>query len=81
MVPDGRVLCGDGRFPASLLSTVLAVATSNLGLWIALHQAGLDLFVHPQLWLIPPALATLVAEYLHRSRLTMRSGPPSATWP
>ena len=24
----------------SLLSTVLAVATSNLGLWIALYQAG-----------------------------------------
>ena len=27
-------------------------------------------FVHPQLWLIPPALASLVAEYLHRSRLS-----------
>ena len=54
----------------SPLATVLAVATSNVGLWIALHQAGLEMFVHPQLWLIPPALASLVAEYLHRSRLS-----------
>ena len=56
----------------SLLSTALAVAASNLGLWIALYQNGKEFFVHPQLWLIPPALATLVAEYLHRSRLSER---------
>jgi uncharacterized integral membrane protein len=30
----------------------------------------LDLLVHPQLWLIPPALAVLASEYLNRDRLT-----------
>ncbi|MGO9113745.1 MAG: hypothetical protein ACLP9L_31325 [Thermoguttaceae bacterium] len=61
------VMAVSGRSP---LATVLAVVTSNLGLWIALQRADLWLLVHPQLWLIPPALATLVAEYLHRKRLS-----------
>jgi hypothetical protein len=46
-----------------------AVATGNMGLWVLWHNQRLDFFVHPQLWLIPPAMAALVAEYFSRRRL------------
>jgi len=54
----------------SAICTLLAGLTANLGLWVALHQADIGFFEHPQLWLIPGALAALVAEYLNRDRLT-----------
>ena len=54
----------------SVLCTILSVVTMNLGLWVALDQFGIEFLQHPQLWLIPAAVATLVAEYLNRDRIT-----------
>ena len=48
----------------------LAAACVNLGLWVALHQGGVAFARHPQVWLIPPALAALAAERVERRRLT-----------
>jgi hypothetical protein len=53
----------------SLTCLVLAVLTANLGLWVALYQHDVSFFIHPQLWLIPLALAALAAELLHHERL------------
>jgi hypothetical protein len=61
------VMAVNGR---SLVCTVLAVLTANVGLWVALHQLHVGFLQHPQLWLIPAALAALAAEYLDRDRLT-----------
>ena len=54
----------------SSLCTVLAVLTSNLGLWVLLHQSHVAFLHHPQLWLIPLGLGGLVAQYVHRDRLS-----------
>jgi hypothetical protein len=54
----------------SPLFTVLAVVAANLGLWVALHDHQIRFDRHPQLWLVPLALAGLVAEHLNRDRLT-----------
>jgi hypothetical protein len=48
----------------------LAVLAVNMGLWVGLQQFGVSFFHHPQLWLIPIALAALVAEYLNHDRLS-----------
>jgi hypothetical protein len=48
----------------------LAALAANIGLWVALHQSGIEFLHHPQLWLIPIALAALVAEYLNHERLS-----------
>jgi hypothetical protein len=48
----------------------LAAVTVNIGLWVALHQFGVGFLHHPQLWLIPIALAALVGEYLNHDRLS-----------
>ena len=48
----------------------LAIFTANMGLWVMWQRQGLDFFHHPQLWLIPIALAALVAEHLDRRRLS-----------
>jgi hypothetical protein len=45
------------------------VLTGNIGLWVLWNQHDLGFFVHPQLWLIPLAMAALVAEYFSRDRL------------
>jgi len=49
--------------------TALAVACANVGLWVTWHDWDLGFSEHPQLWLIPPALVVLVAEYLNHGRL------------
>jgi hypothetical protein len=49
---------------------VLAIAAGNMGVWVGLDQFGVSFLVHPQLWLIPVALAALVAEYLNSDRLS-----------
>jgi hypothetical protein len=54
----------------SLPATLLAILTTNLGLWVALDEFGVPFLAHPQLWLIPLALAGLVGEYVNRNRLT-----------
>ncbi|HEY5313627.1 MAG TPA: hypothetical protein VIK18_13960, partial [Pirellulales bacterium] len=49
---------------------LLAALAANGGLWFFLNEQGqYGLLVHPQLWLIPPALSVLVAAYLNRDRL------------
>jgi hypothetical protein len=54
----------------SITLGVLAGASLNGSLWYLLyHTQGLGLTEHPQLWLIPPALAVLVAGQLTRDRL------------
>jgi hypothetical protein len=47
----------------------LAALAGNVGLWAVLYHHDLAFLVHPQLWLIPPALIGLAAEYLNRDRL------------
>jgi hypothetical protein len=55
----------------SPLYAVLAAVAANGSLWFWLNaREGLGFFEHPQLWLIPPALAALVAGYINRERLT-----------
>jgi hypothetical protein len=54
----------------SALFGLLAAMSINGSLWYLLyHTPGLRLHEHPQLWLIPPALAVLVAGHLNRARL------------
>lgn len=73
LVPRDNVLSpSDGRQRAamqSLMFAALAVVSGNAGLWLLWQRLHIEFLVHPQLWLIPPALAALVAEYLNRDRL------------
>ena len=48
----------------------LAIFTANIGLWVTWHRQGWEFFDRPQLWLIPIALAALIAEHLDRGRLS-----------
>ncbi|MEA1951256.1 MAG: hypothetical protein U9N87_07725, partial [Planctomycetota bacterium] len=48
----------------------LAIVAGNMGLWVLWQRMGLDFFNHPQIWLIPGALAVLAAGHLHRDRLS-----------
>ena len=48
---------------------LLAIGAGNMGLWVLWHHQGWGFVERPQLWLIPPALAVLVAEHLDRRRL------------
>jgi hypothetical protein len=48
---------------------MLAVLAGNTGLWVLWSRLDIGIDEHPQLWLIPIALAALVAEYLHHQRL------------
>jgi hypothetical protein len=54
----------------SLWRGLLSAATANVGLWVLLQQQNLGFLDHLQLWLIPPAMAALVAEHQARGRLT-----------
>jgi hypothetical protein len=50
---------------------VLAALAANGGLWYFLgRQEGWGFLVHPQIWLIPPALCLLAAAYLNRRQLS-----------
>jgi hypothetical protein len=48
----------------------LAVLSANLGLWVGLALSNFDFLQNPQLFIIPIALAGLVAEYLNHDRLS-----------
>jgi hypothetical protein len=48
----------------------LAVLTANLGLWVGLNLSGFAFLRNPQLFVIPVAVAGLVAEYLNHDRLS-----------
>ena len=52
------------------LCWLLAALTANVGLWVLWHEAHIGFLEHPQLWLIPLALAALVAELSNRNRLS-----------
>jgi hypothetical protein len=53
----------------SILLAGLGILTGNMGLWVQWSHWGWGFLDHPQLWLIPIALAALVAEHLDRRRL------------
>jgi hypothetical protein len=49
---------------------LLAALAANFGLWVTFaHHQHVSFFLHPQLWLIPPALIVVTAEMLNRHRL------------
>jgi hypothetical protein len=54
----------------SLATGLAAALAGNGALWVWLSRDdALAFFVHPQLWLIPPALSVLLASHLERRRL------------
>ena len=56
----------------SLGFLLMAAAAGNAGLWSLWHANGVEFLSRPQVWLIPPALAVLLAEHLHRAELGPR---------
>ncbi len=54
----------------SLTLSCLAIISGNAALWLLWSRLGIDFSQHPQLWLIPIALVTLVAEHIHQGRLS-----------
>jgi hypothetical protein len=54
----------------SFAAGLAAAAAGNGALWALLaRNEGLSFVVHPQFWLIPPALSVLVAAHLQRQRM------------
>ena len=53
----------------SVFSAGLGVLFGNLALWIFFDQYGFSLVDNPQLWLIPPAISTLIAAQLYSQRI------------
>lgn len=53
----------------SVLSASLGVVFGNLALWIFFDQYGFSLVGNPQLWLIPPAISTLIAAQLYATSI------------
>ncbi|MCX7423168.1 MAG: hypothetical protein NT013_27035 [Planctomycetia bacterium] len=47
-----------------------AALAGNVGLWSLWSEYGFELFVRPQVWLIPPAVSVLAAAQWNRQRLT-----------
>ena len=56
---------------SSALAGVAAIVFGNLSLWLFYNKFdGFSIVEHPQLWLIPPAISTLVAAQISRNSLT-----------
>ncbi len=55
------------RKPASWFLTVISFL---FAFWTALHQWNIQFMGHIQVWMIPPAIATLIAQWFERNRLT-----------
>ena len=53
----------------SFLFALLAALAANAALWSLLTHHGIAFLLHPQCWLIPPALILLAAEHANRDRL------------
>jgi hypothetical protein len=53
----------------SFLFALLAALAANFGLWALWVHFDVSFLLHPQLWVIPPALIVLAAEHLNRNRL------------
>lgn len=49
----------------SVLSAGVGVVFGNIALWIFFDKYGFSLVDNPQLWLIPPAISTLIAAQLY----------------
>lgn len=85
-LPQNYVSYAGVWFLASALYAVLALArrstwwslvaalAANFGLWALLMHAGIGFLVHPQAWIIPLAMILLVAEHLHRDKLSGETG-------
>ena len=57
----------------SPLAGAAAVVFGNLALWLFYNKFdGFSIFDHPQLWLIPPAVSTLVAAQLSQKSLSRK---------
>ena len=54
----------------SILYGAAAAVAGNAALWVLLEHRGIHFTDHPQFWLIPPAVAVLLAAQLNRTRLT-----------
>jgi hypothetical protein len=53
----------------STVFALLAALAGNFALWSLMAHQGIVFMVHPQCWLIPPALIVLAAEHINRERL------------
>ncbi len=53
----------------SFVFALLAAMAGNFALWSLLTHQGIAFLLHPQCWLIPPALIVLAAEHVNRERL------------
>ena len=53
----------------SFLFALLAALAGNFALWSLLAHHSIEFLLHPQCWLIPPALILLAAEHVNRDRL------------
>jgi hypothetical protein len=53
----------------STVFALLAALAGNFALWSLMAHHGLAFLVHPQCWLIPPALIVLATEHVNRERL------------
>ena len=59
-----------GWLQRSIKLNGLAAVLTMLSFWSLLHsQSGLRFFEHPQFWIVPPAVATLIFVEANRSRL------------
>jgi hypothetical protein len=56
----------------SLLSGAAAVVFGNLALWMFFQRSEFSFLDHPQLWLIPPAISTLIASQLSSKSLSVK---------
>jgi len=54
----------------SFLYGAAAAVAGNIALWVLLQHKGIHFADRPQFWLIPPAVAVLLAAQLNRTRLT-----------
>lgn len=54
----------------SILYGAAAAVAGNAALWVLLEHRGIHFTDRPQLWLIPPAVAVLLAVQLNKTRLT-----------
>jgi hypothetical protein len=53
----------------STVFALLAALAGNFALWSLMAHHGIAFVLHPQCWLIPPALIVLAAEHVNRERL------------
>ncbi|HIF32180.1 MAG TPA: hypothetical protein EYQ75_11035 [Planctomycetaceae bacterium] len=57
-------------FQRTSWSIAAAVLAGNAALWALLSEQGTSVLLHPQMWIIPPALCVLAAAQLNRTQLS-----------